>query len=204
LLPLHVAGNVGNDGTTLTVLSTTLDADGAVISITFTGAGTSDTSAVFQYDKFQFQDSVSGQPNLRFLTWIGHKPSGAPVQFRATADADSDGSGHVTVSIYPPLQATADRNQNINNPIVAGMQVKALPNHRAGMITAGNPLFLAMPRLPQQVPFPTASASDPDMGISMRLTYGSALGENRMGFVYDAIWGSTLVPEYSFGLIFPE
>lgn len=204
LLALHTAGNVGNNATTLTVVSVTKNSEGGITSIVFSGAGTSDADAVFENDKFQFQDGVSGKPNVRFLTFIGHKPSAAPVQFRATANAGSTGGGQVTVNIYPPLQAASGKNQNLTTDIVAGMQVKALPNHRAGLITAGNPMFIAMPRLPEQVPFPTANAADPDMGISMRMTYGAALGENRMGFVYDQIWGSTLVPEYSMTIAYPE
>jgi hypothetical protein len=204
LLALHTAGTVGQAQTTLTVVSVVKNSEGGITSIVFSGGPTSDASAVLLNDKFEFQDGVSGKPNVRFLTFIGHKPSAAHVQFRATATAGSTGGGQVTVNIYPPLQAASGKNQNLTTDIVAGMQVKALPNHRAGLITAGNPLYLAMPRLPEQVPFPTANASDPDMGISMRMTYGSALGENRMGFVYDAIWGSTLVPEYSMMIAYPE
>lgn len=204
LLPLHIAGTVGNTiNNVLTVVSVTTDATGAVIAITFSGAGTNDPNAIKQYDNLMFNDGVSGMTNMRFLTWTGYETSGARVQFQATANAGSNGGGDVTVSVYPPLQATASNNQNLNTAILAGMQVSVLPNHRAGMISADNALFLAMPKLPPQIPFPTASETDPDMGVSLRMTYGSALGENRMGFVYDAIWGSTSVPEYLMKLVFP-
>lgn len=203
LLPVHYSGNVGVNGTVLTVLSTTLDANGAVTAITFSGAGTSDGSAVFQYDKFQFSDGVSGQVNLRALTFVGHNISRNPVQFAATAAAASDGSGHVTVSITPALQVAPVNSQNINTAILAGMQVTALPSHRAGLITSGKPLFLAMPQLPDQYPFPTGNAYDPDTGVSMRQYYGVQFGNNAMGMVYDCIWGSTLVPENSMMIAFP-
>jgi hypothetical protein len=94
-------------------------------------------------------------------------------------------------------------DQNINHPIVAGMQVKALPSHRAGLICSGNPLFLAMPALPDQTPFPTGNAYDSDTGVSIRQYYGAQFGLNAMGMVHDCIWGSTLVPENSMALIFP-
>lgn len=201
LLPVHTAGTIGEAGTVLTVVSVTKDANDAVTSIVFSGAGT-DADAVKQYDKFQFSDGVSGQPNMRFLTFIGHKPSSNPVQFRATADAASSG-GNVTVQIYPPLKASSGNSQNINNEIAAGMQVTALPSHRAGMITAGNPLFLGMPRLPEEVPFPTANETDPDTAVSMRMYYGSLFGQNQRGMIHDAIWGKTCVPEYAMSVIFP-
>lgn len=202
LLPIHNAGNVGVNGTTLTVLSTTLDSNGAVTAITFSGAGTSDASAVAQYDKFEFQDIV-GYNNLRYLTFVGHQVSANPVQFSATSAAGSDGSGHVTVSITPALQVNATNTQNINTAIVAGMQVKVLPSHRAGLICSGDPLFLAMPQLPDQMPFPTGNAYDSETGVSIRQYYGAQFAQNSMGMVHDCIWGSTLVAENSMAVIFP-
>lgn len=204
LLPIHIAGSNGIAGTTLTVVSTTLNANGQVTAITFSGSSAAnDASAVLQYDKFQFADGVAGHPNLRYLTFTGHQVSANPVQFMATATAASTGGSQVTVSIYPPLQAIAGANQNLNTQIVAGMEVNILPSHRAGALTAGDPLFLAMPKLPEEVPFPTSNATDPDTGVSMRMYYGSKFGENQRGMIHDVIWGSTLVPEYAMSLIFP-
>jgi hypothetical protein len=101
------------------------------------------------------------------------------------------------------LKASAGKNQNINTNIVAGMQCSVLPSHRVGMIQSGDALYLAMPRLPDQDPFATANAVDPDTGISIRLTKGAAFGQNQYGYVNDAIWGSCFVPEYGMALIFP-
>lgn len=203
LLPVHTAGTVGEDGTVLTVVSVVKDANDAVIQIVFSGAGASDADAVKEFDKFQFSDGVSGQTNLRYLTFIGHKVSSNPVQFRATADAASTGGGQVTVDVYPPLKASAGNTRNLNVEIQAGMQVTALPSHRAGVITAGNPLFLGMPMLPEEVPFPTGNEIDPDTAVSIRMYYGSLFGQNQRGMVHDAIWGKKLVPEYSMSVIFP-
>ncbi len=201
LLPVHTAGTIGEDGSVLTVVSVVKDANDAVIQIVFSGAGT-DTDAVKEFDKFQFSDGVSGQPNLRYLTFIGHKVSSNPVQFRATANAASSG-GNVTIDVYPPLKASAGNTRNLNFAIVAGMQVTALPSHRAGMITAGNPLFIGMPMLPEEVPFPTGNEVDPDTGVSLRMYYGSLFGQNQRGMIHDAIWGKKAVPEYVMSVIFP-
>jgi len=201
LLPVHTSGTIGQAGTVLTVVSTVLDANGAVIQIVFSGAGT-DANAIKLYDKGQFNDGVAGQPNLRYLTFIGHKVSSNPVQFRVTADSASSG-GNVTVSVFPPLQANAGNDQNLNFAIVAGMQVTFLPSHRAGVITAGNPLFLGMPMLPEEVPFPTGNEIDPDTAVSLRMYYGSLFGQNQRGMIHDAIWGKKLVPEYAMSIIFP-
>lgn len=204
LLATHTAGTEGNAGTTLTVVSTTLNAEGGVTSITFSGTtAASDANSVKAYDKFQFSDGVANQPNLRFLTFIGYQPTQVPVQFRATANSASTAGNQVTVSVYPALQAAAGQDQNINNPIVAGMQVTVLPNHRCGLIYSGNALYLAMPRLPDEVPYPTSVASDPDSGASIRMYYGSLFGQNQRGIVHDVIWGSTLVDEYSMMIALP-
>jgi hypothetical protein len=204
LLPTHTAGSEGINGSTLTVVSTTTNAAGAVTAITFSGTNAaSDADSVKQYDSFQFSDGVSGQADARFLTFIGHEQSQNPVQFRATADAASTAGSQVTVSIYPPLQANAGKDQNINRAITAGMQATVLPSHRCGLIMAGNPLYLAMPRLPDEAPFPTARSTDPASGCSLRTYFGSQFGQNSRGMVHDVIWGKTLVPEYAMKIALP-
>jgi hypothetical protein len=204
LLPIHVSGDVGNLAQTLTLVSVNDPTGNNVTQLTFSGASASDAIAVLSGDLFQFQDGVSGQPNMRFLTFIGHIPSAQPVQFRATASAASNAAGDVTINVFPPLVwAGGNPNQNLNNPLAAGMQVKSPPSHRAGLIVGGDALFLGMPRLPDQAPFPTANESDPDTGVSLRLTYGTLFGQNQFGWIHDIVWGSSLVPEYSMRILFP-
>ncbi len=212
LLPTHVAGDYGNNGAVLTVVSTVLNADGAVYQITFSSSIplASDPSAVLQYDSFQFNDGVSGFPNLRFLTFIGQEPSQSPVQFAAAANAASLANGNVTVTLTTPLLPGGNPNQSpqgqemgITSQILPGMQVSVLPTHRCGLIMSGNPLFLAMPKLPDEVPYPTSIQTDPDSGASLRQYYGSLFGQNQRGMVHDIIWGSTLVPEYAMKVALP-
>lgn len=203
LLPIHTAGTVGEDGLTLTVVSVVKNADDAVVQITFSGANVSDADSVKEFDKFQFVDGVGSLPNMRYLTFIGHKVSSNPVQFRATADAGSNGGGQVTVDVYPPLKASAGNTRNLNTEIQVGMQVTALPSHRAGMINSGNSLFIGMPMLPEEVPFPTGNMVDPDTGVSLRQYYGSLFGQNQRGMIHDAIWGKKQVPEYAMSIVFP-
>lgn len=204
LLPVHYAGNVGNEGSTLTVVSVTKDASNQITAITFSGApNANDANAVKKYDKFTFQDGVSGLSDVRFVTFYGHLPSQASVQFQAASDAASNGSSQVTITLDPPLQAASGKNQNITTEIVAGMQVKSVPTARYGAVIAGNALYLAMPMLPEEYPYPTATAQDPEMGISTRMYSGSLFGQNVRGTVYDSIWGSTLVKEYAMAIVQP-
>lgn len=204
LLPVHTAGSEGQAGTTLTVVSVTTNSDGGVISITFSGCNApSDADSVKIYDRFQFQDNVSGQPNLRYRTFEGHIPSACPVQFKATANAGSTGGSQVTVTIDPPLQATSGKNQNITAQIAAGMQVKVLSSHRLGMIQSGNQFYVAVPPLPDCDPYTTSVVSDPDTGVALRKYTGAGFGTNLYGTVTDAIWGKTQVSDNAMAIIFP-
>lgn len=203
LMPIHVSGNTGINAQILTVVSTNDPTGQNVTQITVSGATVSDANAVKSGDVFQFQDGVAGQPNMRYLTFIGHAPSANPVQFRATADAGSNGAGVVVLSISPSLNSAGGANQNLNNPIAAGMKLLTFPSHRCGGILGGDALFIAMPQLPEQSPFDTANEYDPDTAASLRLTYGSLFGQNQTGMIYDEVHGSVLVPEYSMRFLVP-
>lgn len=199
LLPIHTAGTIGDNQSTLTVTSVTTDTDGGISAITCSGAT---TETVVAGDLAYFLDGVSGQANARFLTYTGHKPSANQVQFQITAGATGS-AGSIDLAIYPKLYSAAGKNQNVSRAITAGMQIKVLPSHRAGLIQSGKPLYLAMPRLPNQDPFPTANMTDPDTGATIRMTKGSAFGQNINGFIFDQIWGVSLTPEYAMRMIFP-
>jgi hypothetical protein len=203
LMPIHVSGNTGILGQTLTVIGTNDPTGQNVTQITFSGATASDANAVFTSDLFQFNDGVTGQPNMRYLTFIGHFPSASAVQFRAVANAASNASGQVTITFFPALNWAGGQNQNLNNPIVPGMQVSGLPSHRCGGILGGEAFYLAMPQLPEQSPYDTANEFDEDTGASLRLTYGSLFGQNQTGMIYDETHGSVIVPEYSMRYIIP-
>ena len=210
LLPTHISGTIGNTAApnnVMTVVSTNDPTGVNVTQITFTEpTGGTDANAIKEGDLFQFNDGVSGKPNMRFLTFIGHQVSQQPVQFRATADAATSG-GTVTVSIETingvGLVWAQNQNQNVNNTIVAGMTVTPLPSHRAGVLMSGNQFYLAMPRLPDESPFTTSNMTDADSGASIRHYFGSQFGMNNRAYVRDVIWGSTLVAENSLRLIFP-
>lgn len=203
MLAVHTAGTVGNAQTTLTVVSTvgTGTAIDPITAIVFSGAGT-DADAIKRNDLMRFLDGVSGQPNIRFRRWTGHGISNNPVQLRATADASSSADS-VTVQIYPYLQWEAGKNQNLSINIAAGMQVKFVPSHRRGALIGGNALYVAMPRLPNQTPYPVSSIRDEESKIGLRMTYGAILGKATQGIIYDVIWGKTLIDEYAQAYIYP-
>jgi hypothetical protein len=207
LMPIHVSGNTGVNGNTLTVVSTNDPTGQNVTQITVSGATASDANAVFAGDMFQFQDGVSGQPNMRYLTFTGHAPSANPVQFRASANAGANSSGNVTISLVTQngngLNSAGGANQNLNNAIAVGMKLLTFPSHRCGGVLGGDALYMAMPQLPEQSPYDTANEYDPDTAASLRLTYGSLFGQNQTGMIYDEVHGSVIVPEYSMRILVP-
>lgn len=210
LLPTHVSGTIGDTASPnnqMTVVSTNDPTGNNVTAITFTEptSGT-DANAIKSGDLFQFIDGVSGQPNMRFLTFEGHEVSGQPVQFRAIADAATV-SGTVTVSIQTinsvGLVWAQVANQNLNHAIAAGMKVVPLPSHKAGCMHSGDQFYLAMPRLPDESPFTTSTMVDVNSGASIRHYFGSQFGQNNRAYVRDEIHGSCLVPENSMRIIVP-
>ncbi len=196
LLPTHVAGTLGNEATVLTVVS--INAAGT--QIVCSGAGT-DTEAVFANDMGQFQDIV-GFTNLRFRTPRGHAVTSQPVQFRVTADAASSG-GSVTLNITPALVSAPGPTQNINVPVVAGMQILLMPTHKAGVVLGPKSFYVAMPPLPDEDPFPTSNKMDKDTGVSMRLYYGTIFGRNTRGLIHDEVHGAVIIPEDSMRILLP-
>lgn len=202
LLPTHVSGTMGINQDTLTITSFVTNSDGGITQITFSGASTNNAGAALKGDLGYILDGTTGQPNMRYLTFTGHAVSEVEVQFQITTDATSAG-GNVTLNIFPALYSAAGKNQNINAPLAAGMKIKLMPSHKAGVMYAGSPFYLAMPQLPDQAPFMTSSMADPDSGAAIRLTTGSGFGQNLTGSIVDSIWGAKLTPEYGMRLLFP-
>ena len=203
LMPIHVSGNTGVNAQTLTLVSTNDPTGQNVTQLTLSGASNSDSNAFKSGDLLQFKDGVANQPNMRYLTFIGQFPSANPVQVRVLDDAGSNSTGVVTVSITPALNWAGGANQNLNNALAAGMQLLPLPSHRAGGVLGDDALYVAMPQLPEQDPFPTANEYDADTAASIRLTYGSLIGQNQTMMVYDEVHGSVIVPEYSMRIVIP-
>ena len=205
LLNTHISGNVGNSGSILTVVSTN-ETNGVITEITFSGANPNDPNAIRISDKFQFY-MTNG---FRFLRYVGHDLTILPVQVRSTANVTSTAGGLVTVPIFPALNFnTSDQAQNIPFNILAGLQAGVLPDHMAGIVMSGNPLFWANPRLNDKSPWTTRmitpNLDGEDLAVlELRHYYGSQqIGVNKNSSILDGIWGTTLVPENCMMLAFP-
>jgi len=217
LLPIQYAGSCGVKGDVLTVTSIHRQSDGGIDYVVCSGVTTSTVAAVNAGDCFSFQDGVTNKQNLRFMTYEGQVPSSCPVQCRVTTTATPD-TGSVQINLSPVLydlyavetsahDGTIDPDkaylQNVNITITTGTQIKLANSHIAGCIVDGNAAFLAMPQLPEEIPFPTANMRDADSGLSFRQYYGSKFAENQRGMVHDCIWGNRIVPQYAMRICFP-
>ena len=204
-LPTQVAGDVGKTNKLLTVVGTTLDSNGNVIAIEFSGAGTSISKSLRAGDILTFQDGVSGFSNMRFMQYTGNIVSQQPVQMRVQNDVDSDGSGHVEVAIIPGLAVgqTSSMAQKINQTIQAGMQVRSTADHVCGLLVSGKAAYFSSPKLPDTSPFHSASERDEETGLSLRVYYADIPFKNTRGYVHDLIWSSTGIPHYMERVAFP-
>jgi len=204
LLPLHTSGTLGDDGATLTFVS--IDVTNTVLTFTSSAVGTAVAGDIVTFAAPSGLPAVANG-NLKFLTFTGHQPSAQFVQFAVSADAATSGVGNTieltsTVPlIYDPTGLNA--NANLSAELTAGFTAFVMPSHRAGLIFHPDSRFVAMPRMDSQDPFPTANQYDEDTGMSVRLTYGSQFGQNTKGWILDAIWGFTNIPEYMVRVCFP-
>ncbi len=203
LLPIHLSGSVGQNGTTLTVTSTNDPTGNNITQLTCSGAAHSDVNAIKQFDLAQFTSGGS-YPLPTWLTYVGHNVSALPVQLQITADAASDGSGNVVLNISPALCATeGNMNQNIPGNILAGMQLQVANSAIRGMAVSDDAMYVAMPMLPSTYPFPSSTSMDPDSDVSIRLYYGVIPFQNVYGWTRDVIWGKDAVPQNTMAILFP-
>lgn len=205
LLPTHVAGSVGQNATVLTLVTTNDPTGENITTLTFSGATANDPNAIKKGDLFQFQDGVGSFPNVRFLTFQGYVPTTLPFQFASTADVAADSSGHVVIPVNPVIDSVAGTQaNNVNVALQPGMQVLGVDSHVAGLVLTGNAYFLGMPRLPNQMPYPTANMVDEDSGISIRNYFGAQFGQNLIGYVHDCVWAKKIASgEYAGRILYP-
>lgn len=213
LLPIHRAGVIGNavsGANVLTVVSTN-DPSGQNITqivCTTTGslAGATVANALLASDMFQAVDNVAGFENLTTTTWIGAAPTVLPLQGLVTANSNLV-AGTITLNLRTSNGvgfSTSGQTKNVDQNIVAGMKFFVVPSHQAGLIMSGMPLYMAMPEMPSQSPWPSANAFDAKSGMRIRHYYGATgIGSNLRRYVRDQMWGSTLVPEQCMRILIP-
>jgi len=202
----HDAGNVGVSGSILTVVSVITNALGQITGIVASGAALNDPNAIKANDMFEIRLSSTPSLNTTFGTFQGGIETGLQVQNRILLDAASDGSGNVTITFVRPFTvgSALDSSINIRKPIVPGMTLSVLPSHLAASLHTKDAFLLAMPRLPEVTPYPSASVLDENSGASMRMYYGHfGVGAPAQRVVLDCITGSALIAERAMRIALP-
>jgi hypothetical protein len=206
LLTTQFAGTIGQDNGTPAGVLTLVSVDPTGTILTFSSSDLSDANAIAANDIIYFLDNIPTFTNLRYLTFTGHKVSSNHVSVVSIAQVGSDGAGTIVATVFPALifdNTNTNPAANLNTPLVAGMQAQVLNSHRCGLMMSGDPLYVAMPPLPNKDPYPSHVAKDPDTGISLLAAYGNIFPTNQYGFTVQAQSGQTLVPDYSMRLVFP-
>lgn len=208
LLPIHIGGTIAQNATSsnrvLTVVSVN-NPSGAGNGITEIVATepTSSTSlnAIVPGDLFYIKN-----PTTKALTWVGRKPTPLNVQFKSESYSESV-AGTVTFSVKTAtgigLVSAPGKYQNMSQALVPGTEIVVIPSHQTGLIMSADPLYLAMPKMPDMRPYDTGNAVDPETNVSMRMYYGAGFGNNQLGMIYDQIYGGILTPERCLRLVFP-
>jgi hypothetical protein len=205
-MPKQICGGFGNvDPSVLALTITSISPDGTTLTMN-TPTGLTEAIALAQNDIITLD--LNNAKNAFWLQFMAYNVTSQKIQLQITANAASSG-GNVTATVYPALVSGIDQPlnsaKNINVPLqsLVGATVMVAASHNVGLIVGGNALYVAMPRLPDQYPFPTGNEMDDKTGVSMRVYYGVIPTENIYGLVHDIIWAKTLIPEYSMRIAFP-
>lgn len=210
LLPTHIAGRIGANSTPANRIITVtavnfIDGQGTT-QITYTEpTGSTYADAFHVGDLMEVVDGTAGYTDVRALTFVGNQLTSLKAQaFVTSTSSCTAGAGTVNIRTFTGngFNATPGKNQNINTPIVPGMKIKIIPTHKVGVIWSEDALRIAMPRLDEEVPYPTSNKTDPESGLSIRSYYGSIFGQNQKGIITDNVYGGTLLPEKSMRLVF--
>jgi hypothetical protein len=140
----------------------TIVMDGATISIT---------------DYFVAGDliSISG---VESVNPVGRASTGQDMQFVVTANASSNGTGDITVSVSPSIISdTLNPNRNVSNAIPNNAPVTMVGSHNVNVAYPSRGLDIVCPPLYKlQVPYASV-AVDPETGLSLAVTQtGDILG----------------------------
>ena len=142
--------------------------------------------------------------NVNAVNPQSRESTGALRQFVVLADADSDGSGNLTASIYPAI-VSSGANQTVDAAVVSGAailtfgQVSSTQNDQSRTGLAFHPdaftLVTADLPLPKSVDM-AARVADEDLGISIRAIRDYSIDSDTWPCRLDVLFGwATLRPE---------
>lgn len=177
--------------------------------ITFTSAAAGKT--INENDIIRFDATAAGPgTNLRLVQrMVKSQRSEQFVSVRATALATA-AAGVIVVNITPALLPLADVSYPYDGLLSRDLAVTDVahvaPTHRVGVMVSSNAFYCSIPPLPGTDPFDSTSVSASitgDTNISIRSTYGTTINNRDKVFIFDAIFGERIIPEYATRGLFP-
>lgn len=189
----HVAGvgPVSHSGDSLTLSSTVSSGN----TLAITGATISITNYFVAGDLISVAGSHSVNPLSRAST-------GQNIQFVVTQNANSDGSGNLTVSVAPTIISDSGSPlQNVDVPLASGSAVTVVPTYNVNVAYPARALDIVCPPLYKlQVPY-SSVAIDPETGLSLAVTQtGDILGYQNFMRI-DILCGFQWHPQYAVKLL---
>lgn len=146
--------------------------------------------------------SIAGTSEFNQIT---REPTGREMQFAVQEDADSDGSGDVTITVFPSIQFTGPR-KNIfadggDTEIAAGSVVTVVASHTPNICYTERGLITCMPPLqPMDAP-ESSTTTDKDYGVSIRVSKTAEVLENKNVIRLDAQLATRWVPQQAVRLV---
>jgi hypothetical protein len=119
--------------------------------------------------------SISG---VESVNPVGRAATGQDMQFVVTANASSNGTGDIVVSVSPSIISdTSNPNRNVSNPIPNNAPVTMVGSHNVNVAYPSRGIDIVCPPLYKlQVPY-SSVAVDPETGLSLAVTQtGDILG----------------------------
>lgn len=181
------AGPVTYSGDTLLVngavsSGSSIVMDGATVSIT---------------DYFKAGDVIS-IAGVQSVDPLSRESTGQDAQFVVTANASSDGSGNITVSVSPEINVdTSSPRQNFNNAVPNNAVVSMVGSHNVGTAYVSQALSLVCPPLEVLQVQKCSRAMDPDSGLALSITEQGDIGSYQNQMRLDVLCGFKWHPQYA-------
>jgi hypothetical protein len=129
---------------------------------------------------------------------VNRVSTGQDMQFRITADANSDGGGLATVTVYPPINSdVTDPNRNVTGSVLINSAV--LVNGVDGTVTQvahkvntaynENGLYVVTPRLARLDTPESSVFNDTESGLSLRVSKSAEILDNKNVIRIDLLAG---------------
>lgn len=135
--------------------------------------------------------------------------TGRKMQFVITADADSDGAGACTILVSPTIVgANTNPSQNIvNSPAVAANEIPDTATvtrpatHKANIAYTNESLYMVTPPLAPMDSPDSSTFTDPETGISIRVSKSSEILANQNIMRLDILCGYVWIPSHTWRVI---